>query len=76
MVAQRCTAFGMRVIAFDPYVPRERAKEMGVELMPTLEAVLVQADFVSLHLPRTADTRRTRTPPRTVDTAPAAIRTR
>ncbi len=56
MVAQRGTAFGMRVIAFDPYVPRERAKEMGVELMPTLEALLVQADFVSLHLPRTPDT--------------------
>jgi D-3-phosphoglycerate dehydrogenase len=56
MVAQRCAAFGIRVIAFDPYVPRERAKEMGVELMPTLEALLVQADFVSLHLPRTADT--------------------
>jgi len=56
MVAQRCAAFGMRVIAFDPYVPRERAKEMGVELMPTLEALLVQSDFVSLHLPRTADT--------------------
>ena len=46
----------MRVIAFDPYVPRERAKEMGIELMPTLEALLVQADFVSIHLPRTVDT--------------------
>lgn len=56
LVAQRCAAFGMRVIAFDPYVPRERAKEMGIELMPTLEALLVQADFVSIHLPRTADT--------------------
>lgn len=56
LVAQRCAAFGMRVIAFDPYVPRERAKEMGIELMPTLEALLVQADFVSIHLPRTPDT--------------------
>ncbi|HZP91144.1 MAG TPA: hydroxyacid dehydrogenase, partial [Actinomycetota bacterium] len=56
MVAQRGAAFGMRVIAFDPYVPRERAKEMGVELMPTLEALLVQADFVTIHLPRTSDT--------------------
>jgi D-3-phosphoglycerate dehydrogenase len=56
LVAQRCAAFGMRVIAFDPYVPRERAKEMGVELMPTLEALLVQADFVTIHLPRTPDT--------------------
>ncbi len=56
MVAQRSAAFGMRVIAFDPYVPRERAKEMGVELMPTLEALLVQADFVTIHLPRTPET--------------------
>jgi D-3-phosphoglycerate dehydrogenase len=56
LVASRCAAFGMRVIAFDPYVPRERAKEMGIELMPTLEALLVQADFVTIHLPRTPDT--------------------
>ena len=56
LVAQRCAAFGMRVIAFDPYVPRERAKEMGIELMPTLEALLVQSDFISIHLPRTPDT--------------------
>src|SRR5919204_2281270 len=46
----------MRVIAFDPYVPKDRAKEMRVELMPTLEALLVQSDFVTIHLPRTADT--------------------
>ncbi len=56
LVAQRCAAFGMRVIAFDPYVPKERAKEMRVELMPTLEALLVQADFITIHLPRTPDT--------------------
>ena len=56
MVAHRALAFGMRVIAFDPFVPRDRAREMGVELMPTLEALLVQSDFVSIHLPRTPDT--------------------
>jgi D-3-phosphoglycerate dehydrogenase / 2-oxoglutarate reductase len=56
LVAQRAAAFGMRIIAFDPYVPKERAKDMGIELMPTLEAVLVQADFLTVHLPRTADT--------------------
>jgi D-3-phosphoglycerate dehydrogenase len=44
------------VIAFDPYVSAERAKEMGVEIMPSLEAVLVQSDFVSVHLPRTPET--------------------
>ncbi len=56
MVAHRAAAFGMRIIAFDPYVPKDRAREMGVELMPTLEAVLVQSDFVSIHLPRTSET--------------------
>jgi len=56
LVAQRAAGFGMRVIAFDPYVPKDRAKEMGVELMPTLEALLVQSDFVTVHLPRTPDT--------------------
>ena len=53
LVAQRAAAFGMRAIAFDPYVSADRAKEMGVEMMPTLEALLVQSDFVSIHLPRT-----------------------
>jgi D-3-phosphoglycerate dehydrogenase / 2-oxoglutarate reductase len=56
LVAQRAAGFGMRVIAFDPYVSAERAKEMGVDAMPSLEALLVQADFVSIHLPRTEET--------------------
>jgi D-3-phosphoglycerate dehydrogenase len=56
LVAQRSVAFGMRVIAFDPYVPKERAKEMGIELMPSLEALLVQSDFVTIHLPRSPET--------------------
>src|SRR5437879_726988 len=56
MVASRALAFGMRLIAFDPYVSRDRAREMGVELMPTLEALLVQSDFVTIHLPRTPET--------------------
>jgi D-3-phosphoglycerate dehydrogenase len=56
LVASRAAGFGMRVIAFDPYVSADRAKEMGVEIMPTLEALLVQSDFVSIHLPRTAET--------------------
>jgi len=56
LVAQRSLGFGMRVIAFDPYVSAERAKEMGVDAMPSLEALLVQADFVSIHLPRGPET--------------------
>jgi len=56
LVAQRAAGFGMRVIAFDPYVSADRAKEIGVDAMPSLEALLVQADFVSIHLPRTSET--------------------
>lgn len=56
MVAQRALAFGMRVIAYDPYVSKERARQVGVELVPDLTALLVQADFLTVHLPRTAET--------------------
>jgi D-3-phosphoglycerate dehydrogenase / 2-oxoglutarate reductase len=56
IVAAHASGFGMRVIAYDPYVSAERAKEMGVETMPTLEALLVQSDFVTIHLPRTPET--------------------
>jgi len=56
LVASRAAAFGMRVIAYDPFVSADRAKEMGVDVMPTLEALLVQADFVTIHLPRTPET--------------------
>ena len=44
------------MIAFDPYVSAERAKETGVDGMPTLESLLVQSDFVSIHLPRSSET--------------------
>lgn len=55
LVAQRCLAFGMRLIAFDPYVTPERARAMGVELLP-LEDVVRQSDFLSIHLPKTKET--------------------
>jgi D-3-phosphoglycerate dehydrogenase len=56
MVAQRALAFGMRMIAFDPYVSRDRARSLAIELMPDLAGLLVQSDFVSIHLPRSAET--------------------
>src|SRR5207248_5622338 len=56
MVAARALAFGMRLVGYDPFVSRARARALGVELMPNLEAVLVQSDFVTIHLPRTPDT--------------------
>src|SRR5580704_6315940 len=47
-VAQRARALGMRVVAHDPYLSPERAKEWGVELVE-LAALLAQSDYVSLH---------------------------
>ena len=55
LVAQRALAFGMRLVAFDPFVSQERAKHMGVELM-TLEEVMGISDFISIHLPKNKET--------------------
>src|SRR6266540_4543161 len=55
LVAQRMLAFGMRLLAYDPYVSRERASQLGVEL-GSLAEVLASADVVTVHLPKTADT--------------------
>ncbi len=56
LVAQRCHAFGMRLVAYDPFVAPDRAARLGVELVPTVDEVLERADFVSVHLPKTTDT--------------------
>jgi D-3-phosphoglycerate dehydrogenase / 2-oxoglutarate reductase len=56
LVAQRCHAFGMRLVAYDPFVAPDRAARLGVELLPTVDEVLERADFVSVHLPKTPDT--------------------
>ena len=55
LVAQRALAFGMRLVAYDPYVSADRAKHMGVELMG-LDELIGVSDFVSVHLPKNADT--------------------
>ncbi|MGH2830508.1 MAG: phosphoglycerate dehydrogenase, partial [Actinomycetota bacterium] len=56
LVAQRALAFGMKIVAFDPYVAQQRAAQVGVELVGGLEEALSRADFVTLHLPKTAET--------------------
>lgn len=56
-VAQRAIGLGMRVLAFDPYVSPERAAQMQVQLA-SFDDVLAQADFVSLHAPVTAETKK------------------
>ena len=55
-VARRARAFGMRVIAHDPFIAEDVAAGMGVELR-SLDEVCAEADFLTLHLPATPDTR-------------------
>jgi D-3-phosphoglycerate dehydrogenase len=55
LVAQRLAAFGMQVVAYDPYVPAARAAQVGARLA-SLDEVLAVADFITVHLPRTPET--------------------
>jgi len=55
LVAQRLSAFGMRVIAYDPYVQAGRAAQLGVRLV-ALDELLEVSDFISIHLPKTSET--------------------
>ena len=56
-LSRRAIAFGMRVIAFDPYLSASRARSLQVELVEELDELLVAADFISLHTPLTNETR-------------------
>jgi len=56
LVAQRARGFGMRVLAFDPFVSAERYRELGVEKADGAEEVYAQADFITIHLPKTPET--------------------
>jgi D-3-phosphoglycerate dehydrogenase / 2-oxoglutarate reductase len=55
LVASRCAGFGMRVIAFDPFISADRAQQLGAELV-SLEECMRTADFISVHLPKTKET--------------------
>jgi D-3-phosphoglycerate dehydrogenase len=55
LVAQRASAFGMHLIAFDPFISEERARHMGVELVD-LDTLLAKSDFITIHLPKTKET--------------------
>lgn len=55
LVAQRLSAFGTHLIAYDPYVSPARAAQLGIELL-TLDELLARADFISVHLPKTPET--------------------
>ena len=56
-VARRAMAFGMRVLAYDPYLSASRARSLQVELVEKLDDILPRADFITLHMPLTPETR-------------------
>ncbi|MBS4726951.1 phosphoglycerate dehydrogenase [Mycobacterium sp. SM1] len=55
LVAQRLAAFGAHLVAYDPYVSRARAAQLGIELV-SLDELLARSDFISVHLPKTPET--------------------
>ena len=56
-VAKRALAFNMRVLAYDPFLTEARAKQLGVELVPEADAIYKSADFITVHMPVTEQTR-------------------
>jgi D-3-phosphoglycerate dehydrogenase len=56
LVAARARGLGMRILAYDPHVTRERFRELGVASAASVEDVYAASDFITLHLPLTAET--------------------
>ena len=54
--AKRARAFNMRVVAYDPYLAETKADGMGVELAKSPEEAVTEADFITLHMPKTEET--------------------
>jgi D-3-phosphoglycerate dehydrogenase len=55
LITARMQAFGTNIVAYDPYVTAARAQQLGVTLL-TLDEVLAQSDFVTIHMPKTPET--------------------
>ncbi len=56
LVAERARAFGMKIVGYDPYCSPGRAEQLGVELRDTVSEALADADFITVHLPKTPET--------------------
>lgn len=56
-VARRALAFGMRVLAYDPFLNEARARALGVEVVGDLDVLYREADFLTVHMPTTDETR-------------------
>jgi len=55
LVAQRLSAFGVRLLAYDPYVQPARAAQLGIRMVE-LDELLTESDFITVHLPKTPET--------------------
>lgn len=55
LVAQRLSAFGVKLIAYDPYVQPARAAQIGIQMV-SLDELLATSDFITVHLPKTPET--------------------
>jgi D-3-phosphoglycerate dehydrogenase len=56
LVAERASGFGMKLIGHDPYISSQKAKSLGIAMKPSMEDVLREADFITLHVPKNKDT--------------------
>ena len=57
LVAAHAKSFGMKIMAFDPFVPADKIQAEGVEVAASLEDLYAKSDFVSLHIPATNETK-------------------
>ena len=55
LVAERLAGFGVNLVAYDPFVPPARAQQLGVQMVE-LDELMERADFITIHIPKTAET--------------------
>ena len=56
-VVKKCQAFDMNVVAFDRFVPKKRGQDLGVELLDNFYDFLARSDYITIHVPLTAQTK-------------------
>ena len=56
LVAERAKSFGMRVLAYDPFVAAERYRELGVDKAESSDEIYAEAEIITIHLPKTPET--------------------
>ncbi len=57
LVAQRAAGFGMRLLGYDPYVSKQRATQLGIQMASTVDELCREADFITVHLPKNPETK-------------------